>query len=83
MPIVAYILIALGAVLALLLAVVVCRTLAFRPKAKAAPLPKDTDFDGDAVIERLATLVRYPTVSYAEKEKENEEAFRGDRKSVV
>jgi carboxypeptidase PM20D1 len=55
--------------------VVLCRTLAFRPKAATPALPKDTDFDGDAVVERLATLVRIPTVSYKEKEKEDESAF--------
>lgn len=75
MQIIAYVLIALGALIALLLAVVLCRTLAFRPKAATPALPKDTDFDGDAVIERLATLVRIPTVSYKEKEKEDESAF--------
>ena len=77
MEIVVYILLGVAAVVLGLLAVVLCRTLAFRPKKAASPSPKDTDFDGDAVIERLRTLVRYPTVSYTEKEKEDEEAFRG------
>ena len=77
MKILLYVLLGLGALLAALLAVVLCRTLAFRPKKAVAGAPKDTDFDGDAVIERLRTLVRYPTVSYTEKEKEDEAAFRG------
>ena len=77
MEIVVYILLGVAAFVLGLLAVVLCRTLAFRPKKAAPPAPKDTEFDGDAVIERLRTLVRYPTVSYTEKEKEDEEAFRG------
>ena len=45
-----YILIALGALVLFFLAVLIARTLAFRPKAGPALLSKDTDFDGDSVI---------------------------------
>ena len=72
-----YILAALGAAILLLLILLLCRTLVFRPKAAPQTAPKDTDFDGDAVVERLRTLVRFPTVSYREKEREDESAFRG------
>lgn len=75
MEIFLYVLAAIAALLVLLLAVVLVRTLAFRPKAGPAVLPKDTDFDKDAAIERLRTLVRFPTVSYSDKEREDEEAF--------
>lgn len=77
MQIIHYILIGILAIFLALFALLLCRTLAFRPKASPKTLPKDTDFDGDAVIERLATLVRFPTVSYRDKEKEDESAFRG------
>ena len=77
MTIFLYVLMCIGAVLLALLAVLLCRTLAFRPKAGPATFPKDTDFDGDAVVERLRTLVRFPTVSYRDGTKEDESAFRG------
>ena len=77
MQIIHYILIGILAIFLAFFALLLCRTLAFRPKASPKTLPKDTDFDGDAVIERLATLVRFPTVSYRDKEKEDESAFRG------
>ncbi len=72
-----YVLLGIGVALLALLAVLLCRTLAFRPKAAPKSAPKDVDFDGDAVIERLRTLVRFPTVSYRDSAKEDEEAFRG------
>ena len=77
MSILVYILLGLAALLFCLLAVLLCRTLSFRPKAGPRVYDKDTDFDGDRVVERLATLVRYTTVSYRDKSKEDEEAFRG------
>ena len=72
-----YVLLGVAALLLLLFAVILLRTLAFRPKAGPRTVAKDTDFDGDAVVARLQTLVRFPTVSYREKEKEDEAAFRG------
>lgn len=77
MQILLYILLGLGALLVILLGVLFCRALAFRPKAGPKAQDKDTDFDGDRVIERLAALVRFPTVSYKDKTKEDEEAFGG------
>ncbi len=76
MLILVYALTGISAVLCTLLAVLLVRTLAFRPKAGPALFPKDTDFDGDKVIERLSALVRFSTVSYKQKEKEDEGAFR-------
>ena len=76
MQILLYVLLAVAAAIVLLLAVVLLRTLAFRPKAGPDIFAKDTDFDKDAAIERLRTLVRFPTVSYREREKEDEDAFR-------
>ena len=70
-----FILLLVAAAVLALLAVVFVRTLAFRPKTGPSVAPKDTDFDKDAAIERLRTLVRFPTVSYYEKEKEDNDAF--------
>ncbi len=77
MEILVYILIGIAALLVLLLGVLLIRCAAFRPKAGPTAFPKDTDFDGDRAIESLRTLVRFPTVSYRDKDKEDEAAFRG------
>lgn len=77
MDILLYVLLGLGACLVLLLAIVLIRTLAFRPHAAITAGEKDTDFDKDAAVERLRTLVRFPTVSHRDPAKEDEAAFRG------
>lgn len=68
---------AVAALLLVLIAVVLVRTAAFRPK-KPAPRPADpVSFDGDRAVESLRTLVRFPTVSYRPPMKEDEAAFEG------
>ena len=68
---------AVGAVLVALISVVLIRTLAFRPKTGVVPCVRDDGFDHDAAVSRLATLVRFPTVSYRDAEREDETAFSG------
>ncbi len=77
MEILVYILLGLFALLLCLVAVLLVRTLAFRPRAGAAAPEKDTDFDGERAIESLRTLVRFPTVSYRDPDKEDNAAFAG------
>ncbi|MBE6656712.1 MAG: M20/M25/M40 family metallo-hydrolase [Ruminococcaceae bacterium] len=77
MQILLYVLLGFGVLFCVLLAILLIRTLAFRPKAGPVVSEKDTDFDGDKVIERLSTLVRFPTVSYKQSEREDESAFQG------
>ncbi|MBQ9735271.1 MAG: M20/M25/M40 family metallo-hydrolase [Clostridia bacterium] len=67
----------LAALLCAFLAVVLIRTLRFRPRAQAPASPKDEDFDKERSLDVFRTLIRFPTVSYREKEKEDEQAFRG------
>ncbi len=71
------ILIAVLGLLLALIAVVLIRTLTFRPKKTAPVTIEKIDFDGDKAVESLRTLVRFPTVSYRPPMKENEAAFVG------
>lgn len=70
-----YILIALGALLLVLVAVIVIRTLTFRPKA--APEVDDTPvvYDRERIISNLQALVRCRTVSSYNPENEDDEEF--------
>ena len=77
MGILVYILLAFCALLLSLVAVLLVRTLAFRPHGGVTAGEKDTDFDGDRAIESLRTLVRFPTVSYRDSVKEDDAAFAG------
>lgn len=61
--------------IAALCAAVAVRTLMFRPEAADAPEAAEVDFDGDRAVERLAELVRCKTVSYYDKELEDETEF--------
>lgn len=62
--------------LVLLLAVIFIRTLLFRPKPKIKPFECDTQFDREKAVENLRELVRYKTVSYNDREKENDGEFK-------
>lgn len=77
MPIFVYVLLGLAAALVLLLAVILARTLAFRPKKTAAADESDVDFDRTRATEALRTLVRFPTVSYQDASLEDDGAFEG------
>lgn len=61
--------------LCLLAAVVISRTLAFRPQAEAPVAPAEASFDADKAVSDLQALIRCPTVSYADKSLEDQAAF--------
>ena len=63
-------------VLALLIAVVLIRTLLFRPKEAVAVQPEAETFDGEKAIERLQQLVRCKTVSYKDPSLEDDAQFQ-------
>ena len=52
---------------ALLLAVILLRTLAFKPKVEESTAFAEVDFDKDAAVKALAELVKCRTVSNADK----------------
>ncbi len=72
-----YALYAVLGIIALFLAVVIIRTLSFKP----LPAPKlhedEVSFDKDKAICSLQTLLRYKTVSYRNKSLENDGEFEG------
>ena len=63
------------AVLVLLLAVVLLRTAAFRPKAEPTAPCEPVEFDREAAVSRLQQLVRCRTVSYTDAAKEDPAEF--------
>ena len=63
------------AVLLLLVAVVLLRTAAFRPKAEADKTYEKVEFDREAAVGNLQKLVRCRTVSYADSAKEDPAEF--------
>ncbi len=65
----------LAAVL-LLLAVLIIRALAFRPKAQPDASVEDISFDKDAAVDALAQLVRCKTISYNDSSLEEEAEFQ-------
>lgn len=71
-----YIFCALAGVIALLAAVVLVRTLTFRPKASARKADAaPVSFDADAAVEALRQLIRCKTVSYYDKSLEDDAEF--------
>ncbi|MBQ8174594.1 MAG: M20/M25/M40 family metallo-hydrolase [Clostridia bacterium] len=70
-----FVFVALVALLVLLIAVVLIRTAAFRPKESIHADGEPVEFDRDATIERLRALVRCRTVSYHDKSLESEAEF--------
>ena len=63
------------AAIVVLLAVVLLRTLAFKPKEKTYPEAEAVTVDGDLAVRRLQELVRCKTVSYEESELEDDAEF--------
>ena len=63
------------AVLVLLLAVVLLRTAAFRPKAETAKTYEAVEFDREAAVGNLQQLIRCRTVSYTDASKEDPAEF--------
>lgn len=70
-----YLYIFLGLV-ALFLAVLIIRTLNFKPKANAQIFEEEITLNNDAVIENLRTLVRFKTVSYRDGSLEDDAEFQ-------
>ncbi len=70
-----YLYIFLGLV-ALFLAVLVIRTLNFKPKANAKVFEEEITLNSDKVIENLRTLVRFKTVSYRDGCLEDDAQFQ-------
>ncbi|MBO5211610.1 MAG: M20/M25/M40 family metallo-hydrolase [Clostridia bacterium] len=70
-----YLYIFLGLV-ALFLAVLIIRTLNFKPKANAQVFDEEITLNNDRVIENLRTLVRFKTVSYRDGSLEDDAEFQ-------
>ena len=64
-------------VLLAFLGVIIGRALAFNPKENISADSEEIAFDKEKAIETLAALVRFKTISYYEKEKEDETQFQG------
>lgn len=62
-------------VLALFLAVLLVRTVMFRPKKEVIPPQEDVVFDREKVIKTLGELVKCKTVSYRDRTKEDDAEF--------
>lgn len=58
-----------------LLAVLLIRTLNFKPKTNAEIIEETIDFDKDKSVETLRELVRFKTVSYSDAKKEDNKEF--------
>ena len=70
-----YLYIFLGLVV-LFLAVLIIRTLNFKPKANAKVFEEEITLNNDKVIENLRTLVRFKTVSYRDGSLEDDAQFQ-------
>ena len=66
----------LSGLLAGFAAVILWRTLTFRPKAQPALSEETYDFDKDAAVSALQQLVRCKTVSYSDPTMEDDHEFR-------
>lgn len=64
------------------LGIIIIRTLLFTPRANVTADNSTVDFDGDKIIERLRTLVRFKTVSYKDHTLEDDSEFDGFIKSL-
>ena len=72
-----YALISLGGVIFILLLIIICRTIAFKPKAQGTPCESDKDFDKERCVDTLRSLVMFKTVSSRDKSLEDESQFEG------
>lgn len=72
---IAYVLIALGAILAVLIAVIIIRTLMFKPKAAIAVDESTVICDTEKIISNLQALVRCRTISSYSPENEDDGEF--------
>ncbi len=60
---------------ALFLAVLIIRTLNFKPKANAKVFEEEIALDNDKIVENLRSLVRFKTVSYRDSSLEDDAEF--------
>ena len=65
------------ALVAAFFAVILIRTLNFKPKAQSATSQEAVSFDKDAATEALAKLIRCKTISYNDHALEDETQFQG------
>ena len=77
MKIALYCLAALGVIILLLLAVIIIRTLRFKPHATDQINSEPVEVDLDKAVENLRTLVRFKTVSYRDHSLEDDAEFEG------
>ena len=63
------------ALIAVFFAVVLVRTLNFKPKAQSAVSQEEVTFDRDAAIDALAQLIRCKTISYSDHTLEDDAEF--------
>lgn len=70
-----YLIYGIVAVVVLLLAVILIRTFAFKPKDNVQILDENIEFDKQKAISNLQTLVRFKTVSYYDSSKEDKSEF--------
>ncbi|MBQ8408940.1 MAG: M20/M25/M40 family metallo-hydrolase [Clostridia bacterium] len=75
MQIFLYCLAAVGALILALLAIIIIRTLRFKPAAQPAPLEAEEPVDRDRVTSNLQELVRCKTVSYHDSALEDDAEF--------
>lgn len=68
---------AVGALLVVFLAVILIRTLKFKPRTGVKVSDDKVEVDRDKVTENLRTLVRYKTVSYRDHSLEDDAEFEG------
>ncbi len=66
----------IGGIVLLFLAVILIRTLAFRPKPQPKTSGKEVSFDRDGAVNALAELVKCKTVSYNDPALEDEGEFQ-------
>ena len=71
-----YAFIALGALLALIIAVVLIRAALFKPKSQVSEDAEEISFDTDSSIKRLCSLVKCKTVSYKDHSLEDDREFQ-------
>ena len=63
--------------LAAFVAIILIRTLRFKPNKQPTVIEEAEEFDRDRSVSNLQTLVRFRTVSYRERELENDAEFDG------
>ena len=70
-----YALIVIGVLLVGFIAVIIARTLVFKPKKNVSVLEEEETFDGDRAVENLRELIRCKTVSYKDHSLEDNAEF--------